>query len=166
MPRSSRGVFHAVRSPCDWVKTPPRGGPTSWPKTSVTPWRSSPSCSASRIAWTKVAIRSRPRGSGFVVRGAAGTSRDPFVLAFVLAVGSLGALARQVPLGEDVLPDRLPFGLRLLANALARIEELLGVLRSQLVHRGPRQDLALLQSLLEPDEAVDLLRDEVRARSR
>ena len=50
MPRSSSGEFQAVLSPCVAVKTPPSGGPTSSPKTSVTPRCSSPKWRARRTA--------------------------------------------------------------------------------------------------------------------
>src|SRR5579859_357477 len=101
MPRSSSGVFHAVLRPCDCVKTPPSGGPTSSPKMSVTPRRSSPTWSARRMAWTRVATSAPPVG----------------------AVGR--AVAHAVDVGEDVPPDVLARRLRLLAHALARLEQLL-----------------------------------------
>src|ERR1700756_1792973 len=97
-PRSSSGEFQAVFSPCVAVNAPPSGGPTSSPKMSVTPCRSSPTCSARRIAWTSVAMSARP-------------------------VALLRALVHQVALGEDVLPDVLPRRLRLLAHPLARLEQ-------------------------------------------
>src|SRR6185295_1133381 len=56
MPRSSSGVFHAVVSPWVPVNTPPSGGPTSWPKMSVTPSRVSPTWSAMRMVWIIVAM--------------------------------------------------------------------------------------------------------------
>src|SRR5437762_1349088 len=52
MPRSSSGVFQAVLRPWVAVKAPPSGGPTSSPKMLVTPWRSSATCSAMRMACT------------------------------------------------------------------------------------------------------------------
>src|SRR3982751_101368 len=52
MPRSSSGEFHAHLTPCVAVNAPPSGGPTSSPNTSVSPWRSSATCSAIRIACT------------------------------------------------------------------------------------------------------------------
>src|SRR5437773_10890203 len=52
MPRSSSGEFQAVLRPCVAVNAPPSGGPTSSPKISVTPCRSSATCSAIRMAWT------------------------------------------------------------------------------------------------------------------
>src|SRR5882672_2117371 len=119
MPRSSSGEFHDVLSPCDCVNTPPSGGPTSCPNTSVTPRRSSPTCSASRIAWTTVAISVHPV---LAARGPA--SFRPFV-----------ALAA---LGVHVLVDLVALRLRLLAHLLARLEELLRVLRAELVHLGAR----------------------------
>src|SRR5437879_4169643 len=54
MPRSSRGVFQAFLSPCVAVNTPPNGGPTSSPKTSVTPRCSSPKWRAIRTDCTIV----------------------------------------------------------------------------------------------------------------
>src|SRR5688572_1215621 len=60
MPRSSSGVFHAVVRPCVPVNTPPSGGPTSWPKMSVTPSRVSPTCKAIRMAWIIVVISALP----------------------------------------------------------------------------------------------------------
>src|SRR5690242_10449267 len=56
MPRSSSGAFHAVRSPCVAVKTPPSGGPTSSPNTSVTPRCCSPYASAMRTACAMFAM--------------------------------------------------------------------------------------------------------------
>src|SRR5580658_3186501 len=137
MPRSSSGVFHAVFRPWDWVKTPPSGGPTSWPKTSVTPRRSSPTCSARRIAWTTVAIRRfLPRALGVGFR-------------------------RAVSLGKYVLPDVFALRLRLVADALARVEQLLRVLASKRVHRLPCEDPALLELVLEENQAIGLVGDEV-----
>src|SRR5438552_5038618 len=52
MPRSSSGEFQAVLRPWVAVNAPPSGGPTSSPKMSVTPCRSSATCSAIRMAWT------------------------------------------------------------------------------------------------------------------
>src|SRR4051812_4014046 len=104
MPRSSSGEFHAVFSPCVAVKTPPRGGPTSSPNTSVTPMRSSPTWSAMRIAWT------------------------------IVAMAELRLPSDLVLLGEDVVPDRSGRRLRLLPHALARVEELLREALPVLVH--------------------------------
>src|SRR3954453_15356085 len=58
MPGSARGEFPAPLIPCVAVKAPPRGGPTSSPNTSVSPWRSSATCSAIRIACTILDIAS------------------------------------------------------------------------------------------------------------
>ena len=76
-----------------------------------------------------------------------------------------GVVARAA-LGVDVPVNLFALRLRLLAHPLARLEELLRILRPQLVHLRARQDSPLLQLLLEGREAVDLLRDEVRARRR
>src|SRR5579859_4475609 len=109
---------------------------------SVTPRRSSPTWSARRMAWTRVATSAPPVG----------------------AVGR--AVAHAVDVGEDVPPDVLARRLRLLAHALARLEQLLGVPGAQLVHRRARHQLALLEALLGQRDAVGLLGDEVGPRGR
>ena len=55
---------------------------------------------------------------------------------------------------------------RFFAHALARLEEILRVLRVQILHLLLREDAALGELRLEPLDAVDLLADEVRARRR
>src|ERR1700722_10780654 len=135
MPRSSSGEFQAVFRPCDCVNTPPSGGPTSCPKTSVTPRRSSPTCSASRIAWTSVATSVHP-----VLRAARTAT-----LGARFALAARIARSVRVAFGVDVLVDLVAAGLRLFAHLLARLEELLRVLRSQLVHLGARHDATLLE---------------------
>src|SRR5437764_735470 len=56
IPRSSSGEFHAVFSPWVAVNAPPSGGPTSSPKTSVTPRFSSASWRPIRMACAVLAL--------------------------------------------------------------------------------------------------------------
>src|SRR5262249_53838481 len=69
----------------------------------------------------------------------------------------------QVLVGEHVLPHRARLGMRLGAHPLARLGELQRVGLAQLIHVRAGQQLAILEHLLEPLEAVDLALDQVRA---
>ena len=60
MPRSSSGEFHAHLMPWVAVNAPPKGGPTSSPKTSVRSCRSSATWRAMRMAWTMLDMRYPP----------------------------------------------------------------------------------------------------------
>ena len=83
-----------------------------------------------------------------------------------LVVEAPAAIADGVALGEHVLANVVALRLRLFANLLARLEELLRVPGAKLVHLAARHDASLFELLLERHETVDLLGNEVRTRRR
>src|ERR1041385_7916687 len=62
-----------------------------------------------------------------------------------IIVAMSGVLGDEVSVREDVIVDRARRGMRLIADALAGVEQLLGVRGAQLVHVRPGQELALLE---------------------
>src|SRR4051812_10280250 len=83
-----------------------------------------------------------------------------------IIVAMSGVLGDEVSIREDVIVDRARWGMGLAADALAGVEQLLGVRGAQRVDLRAGQELALLERGLEALEAVDLADDQVGAAGR
>src|SRR4051812_36969453 len=75
------------------------------------------------------------------------------------------AMCLPLPLGKDVLPDRLWAWRSFLADPLRCLEQLLSEARAHLVHLRTRSELPILELFFEAHEAIGLVLHEVSARS-